>query len=55
MSKFVDVTIAVKSLCPEAEFIIYGNEYSSIIWHIEPSKIPTSSEVNAEIQRLLGE
>jgi hypothetical protein len=53
MSKFVDATIAVKSLCPEAEFIMHDNDYSTIQWHVKPATVPTLAEVNAEVQRLL--
>ena len=52
MSKFLDNTIALKSLCPDAEFTMYGNDYSTVIWIIEPSKIPTEKQVADELARL---
>jgi hypothetical protein len=53
MNKFVDTTIAIKSLCPDSEFVMYDNDYSTIQWHIEPKNVPTANQVHAEIQRLL--
>ena len=52
MSKFLDNTIALKSLCPNAEFTMYGNDYSTVIWIVEPDAIPTAKQVSDEFKRL---
>jgi hypothetical protein len=52
MSYLIDTTSAVKSLCPDAQFVMNNNDYSTIQWHVEPETIPTQAEVTAELKRL---
>jgi hypothetical protein len=53
MSKFVDNTIALQSLCPNAEFIMYDNDYSKVVWIVQPALIPTAKELSDELKRLI--
>jgi len=47
------ISRAIKSLCPDAEFAIENEDYSTIRWFKQPETIPTLEEVENEIQRLL--
>lgn len=47
-----DMTKAIQSLCPDAEFVITADEYSTIIWHKLEGDAPTLAQVKAEIKRL---
>ena len=49
----MSLALAIKSLCPEAEFVLENEDYSTIRWIIEPSKMPSISELETEAQRLL--
>ena len=48
----MSIAQAVKSLQPNSEFIIENEDYSTVIWIIEPETIPTQAEVDAEVTRL---
>jgi hypothetical protein len=52
VSKFLDNTIALKSLCPDAEFMMYNNDYATVVWIVQPKTIPTAKEVSDELKRL---
>ena len=41
---------AIQLLDPEAEFVIEGNDYSTIQWHKVTDNTPTESEINAAIE-----
>ncbi len=43
---------AIKRLCPQAEFVIENNDYTTIRWIVEPESIPTLQEVEAEMNRI---
>ena len=46
------IAAALKSLVPESEWSIPGDDYGSIVWHVEPVRRPTQEEVTGEINRL---
>ena len=48
----MSIAQAVKSLQPNSEFIIENEDYSTVIWIIDPETIPTQAEVDAEVTRL---
>lgn len=43
---------AIKSLHPEAEFVYYGDDYSTIIWHNIDGDAPTKDAIDNEIIRI---
>ena len=51
----MNLTKALISLCPGAQWTLRGTEYSGLEW-LDTQKIkPTESEINAEIARLQAE
>ncbi len=48
----MNISMAINSLCPEAEFIMENENYSTIQWLVEPERIPTLEELNVEKERL---
>lgn len=40
---------AIKKLCPQAEFVIENNDYTTIRWIVEPESIPTLEQIQAEV------
>jgi len=51
----IRITDAIKSLRPNAEFSMWGDDYSTIEWYSENVPKPTLQEVDAELQRLQAE
>ncbi len=51
----MNLSSALKSLCPTAQWSCNGEDYGSIIWHVEPDAVPTQAEIDAEIARLQAE
>jgi hypothetical protein len=47
-----NITNAIQSLLPDAEFVITGDDYSTTIWHKLEGDAPTLAEVKAEMKRL---
>ena len=47
-----NLTDALLSLRPTAEWSLYGNDYAKLIWHHNDSQPPTLEELNVEIARL---
>jgi hypothetical protein len=47
-----NITNAIQSLCPDAEFVIIADDYSTIIWHKIEGNAPTLAQVKAEMKRL---
>lgn len=43
---------AIQSLRPNAEFVMYGDDINTIIWHTQGVTTPTKEEIEAEITRL---
>ena len=43
---------AIFKLKPNAEFVITGNDYSTIDWHILEGDAPTQAEINAAIEQV---
>lgn len=48
----IELTNAIQSLKPNAEFSLENNDYSTIVWDVLEGKAPTQTEVDAEIIRL---
>jgi hypothetical protein len=46
---------AISSLCPDSQFVVEDDEYEKIRWIVQPEKIPTLEELQAEHARLLQE
>ena len=51
----IRITDAIKSLRPNAEFSMWGDDYSTIEWYSENVPKPSLEELNAELQRLQSE
>lgn len=51
----IRISDALQSLCPGAEWVLRGNEYSGLEWLDKVQQKPTEQEVNAEIARLQAE
>lgn len=51
----IRISDAIKSLRPNAEFSMWGDDYSTIEWYSENIPKPTLQEVDAELQRLQAE
>jgi hypothetical protein len=47
-----NITNAIQSLLPDAEFVMTADDYSTIIWHKLEGDAPTLAEVKAEMKRL---
>lgn len=43
---------AIKRLCPQAQFVIDNNDYTTIRWIVEPESIPTLEEIETEIESI---
>lgn len=43
---------AIVSLCPDAEFILENEDYSSIRWIVMPKVVPTLEQLEKEKDRL---
>ena len=48
----ITIPDALQSLCPGAEWVLRGNEYSGLEWLDQVQQKPTEQEVNDEIARL---
>jgi len=48
----IDITHAISSLRPDAEWTLKGDDVEGIIWHTEGVEPLTSAEVEAEVARL---
>lgn len=46
------IALAIKSLKPDAEFVFYDNDYSTINWIKITGKAPTQSEIDAAIVKI---
>jgi hypothetical protein len=47
-----NITNAIQSLLPNAEFVLTADDYSTIIWHKLEGDAPTLAQVKAEMKRL---
>ena len=45
-----NLTKAIQLLCPNSEFTILNDDYSTIEWNELKGKAPTQSEINAAIE-----
>ena len=43
---------AIRSLCPDAEFVIEDNDYTKIRWIVAPDNIPTLEELQEEVEKI---
>lgn len=48
----IHMTDAIQSLRPLSEFVITGDDYSTIIWHKLEGDAPTLAELKVEMKRL---
>ena len=48
----IDITDAIKSLKPNADWVLFGTLYSGLNWKDESQNKPTESEIDAEVTRL---
>jgi hypothetical protein len=46
---------AISSLCPDSQFVVEDDDYDKIRWIVQPDRIPTLEELQAESARLLQE
>ena len=51
----MNISSALKSLCPTAQWSMVNDDYSTIIWHVEPNVIPTQAEVDAAAAEIQAE
>ena len=51
----MDITNALQSLRPEAEWMVIGDTYEGLQWLDKTQTKPTEEEVNQEIERLQAE
>lgn len=51
----ITIPDALQSLCPGAEWVLRGNEYSGLEWLDTNQTQPTEAEVSAEVARLQAE
>ena len=47
------VAHAITSLCPDSEFLVENDDYSTVTWIIKPDKVPTQAEIDAEIPNII--
>ena len=47
-----DITVALMSLKPGAEWVLRGTEYSGLEWHDTTQTKPTEAEINNKISEL---
>jgi hypothetical protein len=47
-----DLTNAIRSLYPDAEFSLWNEDYETIIWHKIDAEPPSLEELEAEADRL---
>lgn len=45
----MDIADAILILQPKAEFVIYGNDYSTLQWHSDGIRCPSLADVRAVI------
>ena len=48
----IDISVALQSLRPNAQWHMIGTEYSNIHWDDETQTMPTEDEINAKIAEL---
>lgn len=51
----IRITDALQSLCPGAEWVLRGNEYSGLEWLDTKQAQPSEAEIAAEVVRLQAE
>lgn len=51
----MSISSALKSLCPTAQWSMVNDDYSTIVWHVEPDVIPTQAQVDAAAAELAAE
>jgi hypothetical protein len=51
----ISISDAILSLCPTAQFSVFGNSYDDIDWYSEDITKPTLQEIDAELQKLQAE
>jgi hypothetical protein len=51
----ITIPDALQSLCPGAEWVLRGNDYSGLEWLDKVQTQPTEAEIQAEVARLQAE
>ena len=51
----MDITQALQTLAPGAEWVLNGDEYEGLTWLSEDIKKPTKKAIEAEVKRLQKE
>lgn len=51
----MSISSALKSLCPTAQWSMVNDDYSTIVWHVEPDVIPTQAQVDAAAAEIAAE
>jgi hypothetical protein len=41
-----DLVKAIQYILPDAEFTLTDDDYSTIVWNVEPTKIPTLADID---------
>lgn len=49
------ITDAIQSLCPGAQWVLSGDEYSGLEWLDESIEVPSEEALLAEVERLQAE
>jgi hypothetical protein len=49
-----DYTDAIHSLCPTAQWVLRGQDLSTLDWHSPTIPRPTDAEIEAELARLIA-
>lgn len=51
---FLEILAAIKHLCPDADFTLYGTDYDNIQWR-GSQVLPTRSEIDAAREQLVDQ
>lgn len=46
---------AIKKLKPNSEFVLFDDDYSTVIWHVLDGTAPTQAEIDAAIEEVKAE
>jgi hypothetical protein len=49
------LNLAIHRLKPNSAFVIYDNDYSTVIWHEIDGDAPTKAEIDAAIKQIKSE
>jgi hypothetical protein len=49
------ISDAILRIRPKAQFVIYGEDYSTIVWHKLEGEVPTEAEIKKAINEIEAE